>query len=124
MADLSVGAAIAWQVAAGEAAHAHHKFIEKEHLFIGICKVGDFLYEEVLRRLSVNPQGVECLRPEANAIDDVFRCFELDRARLRRHLRTKMRPGNYEHVENVIHDLEQHPQAGAPILRQNQRTDT
>ncbi|MBI4691197.1 MAG: hypothetical protein HY754_13180 [Nitrospirae bacterium] len=39
--DLSPGLTLTWQIAANEAAHAHHQFIEKEHVFIGLCKVKD-----------------------------------------------------------------------------------
>ncbi|MCG2709871.1 MAG: hypothetical protein L6246_06110 [Thermodesulfovibrionales bacterium] len=58
MKDLSIGANIAWQIAAHEAAAAKFQFIEKEHLFIGICSL-----EKILRlspeNSGLNPESFE-----------------------------------------------------------------
>ena len=43
MKDLSIGASLVWQMAAGEAVAAKHQYIEKEHIFIGICSLEKIL---------------------------------------------------------------------------------
>jgi hypothetical protein len=42
MPTISLGLDFAWQIAAGEAAHRQYEFIKPEHLFIGVCKLGNF----------------------------------------------------------------------------------
>jgi hypothetical protein len=41
MSTLSLGADLAWRLAASEAAQAKHEYIEPVHLFITTCKVGN-----------------------------------------------------------------------------------
>ena len=43
MPTLSIGANIAWQIAAAEASAARFQFIEAEHIFIGICSIEKLL---------------------------------------------------------------------------------
>ena len=43
MPDSSIGLDYAWRTAANEAARTRHEFIEPEHLFIGVCKLGNLL---------------------------------------------------------------------------------
>ena len=105
MKDLSIGANIAWQIAAYEAAAAKFQFIEEEHLFIGICSL------EKILRLSpedsgLNPESVKALQKENAEIQDLMEKSGLNTAHLRRGLRKKLGSGNYIHTKNVVHRSE------------------
>ena len=39
MSDISIGAGLAWQIAAGETRAARRELIDPEHLFIGLCSL-------------------------------------------------------------------------------------
>jgi len=58
---LSIGANIAWQIAAGEASAARFQFIEAEQIFIGICSI-----EKVLmlspEDSGLNPNAIKSLQ--------------------------------------------------------------
>ena len=43
MPAFSIGLDYAWQTAANEAVRTRHEFIEPEHLFVGVCKLGNLL---------------------------------------------------------------------------------
>ncbi len=104
MQQLSNGTAMAWQVAAGEAAAALNQYIEKEHLLIGICSL-----EKVLILIDQQPEGTE-LKPyllaENEAVNDCLRAFELDSTVLRRRVREELGTGEYQHAEKVMHRSE------------------
>ncbi|HBR21496.1 MAG TPA: ATP-dependent Clp protease ATP-binding subunit, partial [Nitrospiraceae bacterium] len=105
MPDLSIGANIAWQIAAHEAAAAKFQFIEKEHLFIGICSL------EKILKLSpedsgLNPESLKALQKENAEIQGLMEKLGLNTAHLRRRLRKKLGSGNYTHTKNVVHRSE------------------
>ncbi|HKZ46855.1 MAG TPA: Clp protease N-terminal domain-containing protein [Thermodesulfobacteriota bacterium] len=102
MPTLSIGANIAWQIAAGEASDARFQFIEAEHIFIGICSI------EKLLMLSpedsgLNPRAIKSLQAEHGALKDLMGRQHLDMTQLRRMMRKGVGTGSYEHTENVIH---------------------
>lgn len=101
--ELSVGASVAWQIAAGEAGAAKHQYIEKEHILIGICSLEKWLK---LSGVELKPQVHQSLQAEHDAVEDVLRAFELDPTQLRRQVRERLGVGNYEHTERVIHRSE------------------
>ena len=105
MKNLSIGANISWQIAAHEAAAAKFQFIEKEHLFIGICSL------EKILKLSpddsgLNPDSLKTLQKENAEIQDLMEKLGLNTAHLRRRLRKKLGSGNYTHTKNVVHRSE------------------
>jgi len=105
MTNLSISANIAWQIAAHEAAAAKFQFIEKEHLFIGICSL------EKILKLSpedsgLNPDASKALQKENAEIQDLMEKLGLNTAHLRRRLRKKFGSGNYTHTKNVVHRSE------------------
>ncbi|MDD5311457.1 MAG: ATP-dependent Clp protease ATP-binding subunit [Dehalococcoidia bacterium] len=105
MKELSVGANLAWQIAAGEAASSKHQFIEKEHVLIGICSL------EKATKLdgqgeSLKAKVRQALQAEYDAIEDVLRAFELNSTKLRRGVREELGQGNYKHSEKVVHRSE------------------
>lgn len=102
--NLSVGAKIAWQIAAGEAAMLKHQYIEKEHIFIGICSI-----EKVVRLgatvAKLSPQGWQSLVAEYHALEVVLHGFKVDSTLVRRQVRERLGQGNFalKENENVIH---------------------
>ena len=105
MPDLSIGANISWQIAAHEAAAAKFQFIEKEHLFIGICSL------EKILKLSpedsgLNPESLKALQKENAEIQDLMEKLGLNTAHLRRRLRKRFGSGNYTHTKDVVHRSE------------------
>ncbi len=100
--NLSVGVNLVWQIAAEEAAAAKHQYIEKEHIFIGICSL-----EKVLRYLEPpTPDVKQAFLAERKVIENILSVFELDSTKLRRQVRERLGEGNYEHTERVIHRSE------------------
>ena len=102
MKELSIGANIAWQIAAYEAAAAKFQFIEAEHVFIGICSLekGLMLSPE---ESGLSPQARKALQDEYAILKDLMQGEGLDMTQLRRRLRKRLGTGKYEHTEKVIH---------------------
>ena len=86
MSNLSVGAMLAWRMAAGEAAAAGREFIEQEQLLIGICSLDKWLQCGAVGE----PQAREAALAERNAVQNVLRAFDLDSTRLRRTVRAAL----------------------------------
>lgn len=102
MTSLSIGANLAWQIAASKAAAARFQFIEPEHLFIGI-----FSLEKILmlspEDSGFNQQARNSLQLENDALRDLMGQVGLDMTRLRRTVRKRLGAGSFQHTENVIH---------------------
>ena len=100
MKDLSVGASLAWRLAAGETGAAKHQYIEKEHILIGICSL-----EKELRGgdAEITPHARQLLEAEHDDIEDLLRAFELDSTPLRRQVRERLGKGDYRRSEKVVH---------------------
>ncbi|MEW6419518.1 MAG: ATP-dependent Clp protease ATP-binding subunit [Nitrospirota bacterium] len=106
MKDLSVGAYLAWQIAAMEAGAARFQFIEIEHIFIGVCSL-----EKVLKlspeESGFNPQEIKALQHEYAIFQDLIDKTGLNMTQLRRRMRKKLGISDYEHTEKVIHRSEE-----------------
>ena len=105
MKGLSIGANLAWQMAAGEAAAARFQLIEKEQIFIGILSLEKLLMLNA-EESGLKPQDRQAVQIEHDVIEDVLRGFELDSTQLRRLLRKRLGDGNYKHTEKVVHRSE------------------
>lgn len=105
MKDISVGADLAWRIAAMEAGAARFQFIEAEHIFTGICSL-----EKVLKlspeESGLNSQARKALQNEYAILQDLIENLGLDMTQLRRKMRQKLGTGKYEHTEKVIHRSE------------------
>jgi ATP-dependent Clp protease ATP-binding subunit ClpC len=88
---LSSATELIWQIAVIEAAAAKHQFIEKEHIFIALCKASEI------------DKIDDKMRAELQAVDEVFEGANLDKKQIRRHLRKVVGTGGYEYKEGVIH---------------------
>ncbi len=91
---------IIWQIATIEAVLAKQQFIEKEAVFIGLCKMLDALKKKEFRQ-------IEELRAELEPIEDIFNELSIDRKRLYRRLRAVVGQGDYEQTDKVIHRSEE-----------------
>jgi ATP-dependent Clp protease ATP-binding subunit ClpC len=100
MTELSIGATLAWQAAAREAAASGHEFISRVHLLIGVCSL-----DKWLRGNGAGPlhQDRQALLAECNALTDVLRGSGLDAIRLRRLVRERGGQSNYKLVGRVVH---------------------
>ncbi len=105
MKDLSVGADLAWRIAAMEAGAARFQFIEAEHIFTGICSL-----EKVLKlspeESGLNSQARKALQNEYAILQDLMENSGLNMTQLRRKMRQRLGTGKYEHTEKVIHRSE------------------
>jgi ATP-dependent Clp protease ATP-binding subunit ClpC len=101
MPGLSIGAYIAWQYAAGEAAEAGHPYIEARHVFLGILSLDKALLDREGPELRWNER--EELRLEANLVRQVFDRLGVESAKLRREFRAKIGQGSHLHGGDIVH---------------------
>ena len=72
MPDSSIGLDYAWRTAANEAARTRCEFIEPEHLFIGVCKLGNLLSLTDWNDIEIPREAAAALKAEAEAVVAVF----------------------------------------------------
>ena len=123
MPNLSPGLNLTWQIAASEAAYTKHQFIEKEHIFIALCKVSDLLELEEIKEI----ENIERLKRELGQFDKLLVEFHIDRKSLRRHLRAIYGQGNYQNTEKVIHRSEEckrYFERASGLARQHRSSET
>jgi len=105
MPTLSQGAYIAWQLAAGEAMHSGHPYIENADVFIGICKLGTWL-RSMKQRGKLVPNGKIDLRglyAEAETVEESLRTFSLSPITLSNTVRTVVEKSTGSHPKRVVH---------------------
>src|SRR6185503_12492594 len=90
MSVLSPGVQLAWHIAATEAAVGRYDFIEREHLFIGLCKVPNQQADAGSKR---DPEQAAALKAETMAIESLFLEQGLDRIELYRAVRQRLGKG-------------------------------
>ena len=99
MLALSQGASMAWQLAASEAARTQQRYIERESVFVGVCRLGTWL--------RTTPQGQERApagQAEAETIEEILRAFTLVPQIVCRAVRTAVGKGSHGHgTEAVVH---------------------
>ena len=100
MKGLSIGATVAWQAAASEAASGGHEFISRELILIGICSLDKWLRSD---GAGCQPQACEALLAECNAVAEAMHGCGLDATTLRRLVREKCGQGNYKPASRVVH---------------------
>ena len=87
MSNFSSGLDFAWQTAASEAALSRHEFIEPEHLFVGICKLGNLASVNDWVALKIPVGAAALLKREAELVVTLFSAARLDRISLYREIR-------------------------------------
>jgi len=90
-----------WQIAAIEAIWKKHEFIEKEHIFIALCKVHEFLDEEIKRELKLK-LDIDVIKEEIKPIISAFSICRINPKYLRRRIRELLGEGNFEKKEREI----------------------
>jgi ATP-dependent Clp protease ATP-binding subunit ClpC len=100
MSALSIGAGLAWQVAAAEAVAGGHKLIGREHLLIGVCSLDKLLRSNAA---GIPPQARPPLQLESDAVAGALRDCGLDATRLRRGVRQRLGRGSYDHTGLAVH---------------------
>ncbi|MFZ3137154.1 MAG: Clp protease N-terminal domain-containing protein [Thermodesulfovibrionales bacterium] len=102
MQNLSLGADMAWRIAAHEAAASGYRCIEKEHLLMGILSI-----EKVIAdgpdQTGFNQNAWQDLKAEHSLLKRVLRSCGIDQTKLRRIIRKKLGNGGYKHTERIIH---------------------
>ena len=95
MPDFSIGLDYAWRTAANEVTTTRHEFIEPEHLFIGVCKLGNLLSVKDWSDTGMARDAVAAMKTEAEAVAAVFQQTGCDRIALYREVRKRLGDGNY-----------------------------
>jgi len=101
MAKLSPAAALAWQIAASEAAAARHPNIEREHLLIGLCSLNKTL--GFVRFVKTEGLPLDAVREEADRIEEALSAMGIASATLRRGVRSRLRPGRARPSGQTLH---------------------
>lgn len=102
MKELSVAVSTAWQIGVWETDAGKHRFLEKEHLFIGVCSLEKMVTDSEASA-DLSERELESLKSEFEIIEGVFNELRLDPADLRRRVRGGLEQGDFENTENVIH---------------------
>jgi len=97
MPDFSIGLDYAWRSAANEVATTRHEFIEPEHLFIGVCKLGNLLSVKDWSDTGMSRDAVATLKTEAEAVGAIFQQTGCDRIAIYREVRKNL--GDGKHTE-------------------------
>ncbi|MHB8883253.1 MAG: Clp protease N-terminal domain-containing protein [Thermodesulfovibrionales bacterium] len=106
MKDLSPAADMAWRIAAHEAASAGYRFIEKEHLLVGIVSIEKVIADGP-EKAGLDQKPWQELKEEHSLLKRVLRSQGLDQTKLRRLIRKKLGNGGYKHTEKTIHRSEE-----------------
>lgn len=95
MPNLSIGLNFAWQTAASEVVRSRYEFIEPEHLFIGVCKLGNLPTLKNWGDLQLPADALASLKTEAEVVSALFSNSRIDRITLYREVRKQLGAGNY-----------------------------
>lgn len=96
--EYSVGLVHAWNIeAAGVAGEDNHKFIQKDHIFIGICRLLEENPASYREKYELTSQKEKLLRAEVKVIKNLLGEFKLDSAKLRDRVHKMLGSGNYQH---------------------------
>jgi len=106
MKPLSPGADMAWRISAHEAAASEYRFIEQEHLLIGIVSIEKIIADGP-DQAGLDQNAWQDLKAEHSLLKRVLRSYGIDQTKLRRMLRKKLGNGGYKHTEKTIHRSEE-----------------
>lgn len=106
MINLSPGADMAWRIAAHEAAASEYRFIEKEHLLIGIVSLEKVIADGPEQAV-LDQKAWQELKEEHSLLKRILRSHGIDQTKLRRTVRRKLGHGGYKHTEKTIHRSEE-----------------
>jgi adenylate cyclase len=99
MQGMSVSLGVVEAIAAMEAAHGQHKFIEPVHLLIGVCKFSNLVELGDWRGLEISDNLAAALKAEAGAIVSLYAQFQIDPVALYREARQREGMTSSRHQE-------------------------
>lgn len=105
MMELSIASHFAWQLAVNETLYTKQKYIEKEHIFNGICSL-EKVTETSTVLINLSPDSLNDIQSEKYAVEKIFVNFDIQPNHLRRQIRSELGVGNYVQSERVIHRSE------------------
>jgi ATP-dependent Clp protease ATP-binding subunit ClpC len=96
---------LAWKIAAIEAGASGHEQLEREHLFIGLCKLGDVVAAARQEHGEPTAPDERHIIQESEVLDKLFSSHGLDPRAVRRVIRASLGPGRAapQGTSNVIH---------------------
>lgn len=96
-----------WKIAGMEASALRHEFIDKEHMFIALCKAHELLEGDSLKQLGWEI-STDVLKEELSPILSAFEKSRVDPRYLRRRIRALLGKGGFKRPEGaVIHRSEE-----------------
>ncbi len=97
-----------WHLAAAETLAGKRRFIEIDHVFIGLLRANDALDEKYREQFGivVDDKDILVLRKELSPVDEPFAEFVIDKVRLRRYVRGLLGKGDSVYDGKVIHRSE------------------
>ncbi|MGD0885243.1 MAG: ATP-dependent Clp protease ATP-binding subunit [Thermodesulfovibrionales bacterium] len=106
MKNLSTGAKIVWRVAAYETGESGYRYIEKEHVFIGILSLEKVIADGP-EKAGLDQKAWQDLKSEHSLLKRTLRSYGIDQTTLRRLIRNKLGNGGHKHTEKTIHRSEE-----------------
>lgn len=106
MRNLSPASHIAFMLAGAEAQALRSKYIDVEHLFLGLCKVEDILYIEGWIIPGIDESEWESALEEVRGFNELLRSRGIDPKKTRRHLRRILNESQGERGEFTGHRTE------------------
>ena len=105
MMELSIASHFSWQLAVNETLYTKQKYIEKEHIFNGICSL-EKVTEASTVLINISPDSLNEIQSEKYAVEKILVNFDIKPAHLRRQIRSELGVGNYIQSERVVHRSE------------------
>ncbi len=101
MSNYSPGVLIAWHIGSIEAVMAQFEHLEREHIFIGLCKLEEVLQDEGAPHFPKQFGHPDFLQEELRQVADFFRRSGLDCVQVRRKIRSLLGQGTSPDPPNV-----------------------
>lgn len=95
MEDYSPGTVLAWQLAAVAALDGRHKYLEPEHLFIGLCELIGYSSSASLRKLQVPDAVIPSVKAEIVSFAELLSNFRVNVVALSLEMRERKGMGNH-----------------------------
>jgi ATP-dependent Clp protease ATP-binding subunit ClpA len=99
----SLGLRLAYEIAVLEAVHGRHEFVEPEHCFIAVCKVGNLAEQIDWQQTQLSAEARRSFEGEIKAVIGLFEESGLDRVELYREVRERLGTGSFRHQKPMAH---------------------
>jgi len=102
MLRLSEAASISWQLAISEAAAAKYKFVETEHVLVGVLGIEKAIFLRP-EKLGLDKADWQAFKEESARFGKILDSLGINPKRMRRRMRAKLGDGGFEHTGRVVH---------------------